>query len=279
MLTYFLLSIKYFAKIFIKGVLMSLIISIYVNEGIVMASDSRLTITTHKGQIPYSDTNQKTFLCPNKCGISVCGNASYNNQPIGGYIENFIHSHTTDKTKISEMPSLLLNYFNSIDPTRQSMFHICGYEEVDGKYNKMIYKVETGPNPNIIHLNQGSTSGACWDGEILTLSKILKSQILTPRYYNVPNINITLTDGSLVTIPDSAVLDKSQNSILPDIEIAWDAMTLQDAIDFAKYALEITIKTMKFTLTSNTVGGPIEILVIKPKESKWLQHKKLNVKD
>ena len=70
---------------------MSLILTLYGNDSIVMASDSRLTTTlsptvtenengiktieTVKG-IFTTDTAQKTFLCPNGCGISFCGDAS-----------------------------------------------------------------------------------------------------------------------------------------------------------------------------------------------------------
>ena len=37
-----------------------------------------------------------------------------------------------------------------------------------------------------------------------------------------------------------------------------------DAIDFAKYAIQTTIDTMKFQQRGKTVGGPIDILIIKP---------------
>ena len=87
---------------------MSLIVSVYVNEGIVMASDSRLTLTipnqiigpiVAENAIPFSDSTYKTFSCPNGSGISACGNASYNNKPIAGYIEQFIDG-LTKKTKV-----------------------------------------------------------------------------------------------------------------------------------------------------------------------------------
>ena len=46
--------------------------------------------------------------------------------------------------------------------------------------------------------------------------------------------------------------------------IAWNFMTLQDAIDFVRYAINITIETMRFSNVNKTVGGPIDILVITP---------------
>ena len=63
---------------------MSFIITMYVREGIVMASDSRLTLSTETAQkgkrvvnlsVGFTDTNYKTLLAPNHIGISTFGAA------------------------------------------------------------------------------------------------------------------------------------------------------------------------------------------------------------
>ena len=51
----------------------------------------------------------------------------------------------------------------------------------------------------------------------------------------------------------------------------WEYFTLQDAVDFARYAVETTIQTMRFKNVIETVGGNVDILVITPDETKWLQ--------
>ena len=54
-------------------------------------------------------------------------------------------------------------------------------------------------------------------------------------------------------------------------------MTLQDAIDFADYAIRTTIETIRFQHKEKTVGGPIDILIVKPNESPtWIKRKKLH---
>ena len=50
---------------------------------------------------------------------------------------------------------------------------------------------------------------------------------------------------------------------------------MQDAVDFAKYGIKTTIDTMRFQVVPETVGGPIDILVIKPESSQWLAKKEL----
>lgn len=51
--------------------------------------------------------------------------------------------------------------------------------------------------------------------------------------------------------------------------------TLQGAIDFARYAVETTIQTMRFKNVVETVGGSVDIWVITPGETRWLQKERL----
>jgi len=75
--------------------IISFVITLYVREGIVMASDSRLTLNTQNQQgqnqivnlaVGQSDSNYKTFLSPSNIGISNYGAADIGGTPIGGYI-------------------------------------------------------------------------------------------------------------------------------------------------------------------------------------------------
>ena len=57
--------------------------------------------------------------------------------------------------------------------------------------------------------------------------------------------------------------------------ISFEYFTLQDAVDFARYAVETTIQTMHFKNVVETVGGEVDILVITPDETRWLQKAEL----
>ncbi len=63
---------------------------------------------------------------------------------------------------------------------------------------------------------------------------------------------------------------------LPFFPIETSFFTLQDAIDFSLYAVKTTTDTMRFQTRDKTVGGPVDILVLKPKEAKWVQKKELH---
>ena len=80
-------------------------------------------------------------------------------------------------------------------------------------------------------------------------------------------------DNKNVNVGDTIILRKDSSIMFNDNDVLWDMMTLQDAIDFVRYAITTTIETMRFSNVDKTVGGPIDILVITTNESKWIAHK------
>ena len=82
--------------------------------------------------------------------------------------------------------------------------------------------------------------------EILTLTRLIQ------------NISVKLPDGNYIDLPYK--------------EILWNFFTLQDAVDFARFAVETTVRTMRFKNVIETVGGNVDILVITPEETKFLQY-------
>lgn len=69
-------------------------------------------------------------------------------------------------------------------------------------------------------LQDTSAQGALWDGETSTLTRL------------VQDVWLRLDNGSCDPIPSEDIL--------------WNYFTLQDAVDFARYAVETTIQTMRF---------------------------------
>lgn len=89
---------------------MSFLIAVHVNEGIVLASDRRITYTNTEENdniiiqrigIHSPDSTDKTFLCPNKSGISTCGDASLFGKPITGFIQEMIRSRIAKDCDVS----------------------------------------------------------------------------------------------------------------------------------------------------------------------------------
>lgn len=236
---------------------MSLILSVYVGEGIVLASDSRITYnatsvsggsTIHNFGVHHSDTTNKTFLCPNAIGISACGDASIDGKPIAGIIEAFIRESMDEKTDIDETPDMLIRYFNRFSKVPDAVFLVAGYRLVDGRYEQRLWKVMV--RARVKERMETAAQGATWAGEVDVLSSIIQ------------NFWMKQPDGQYIEVSK------------PDIPFNY--FTLQDAVDFVQYAIRTTIDTMKFQSRVKSVGGPIDILVLKPEEAFWVSKKTLH---
>ncbi len=234
---------------------MSFLISVYVNEGIVLASDRRITYTNtqiineklvEKIGIHNSDSTDKTFICPNGAGISVCGNATLLNKPITGFILNMIRTKISEKCEIEDIPQIIINYFNALEEIPNTDFIVAGYD-TKHKERQLIYTLNVKTKD--IEKIDTTLQGAIWKGEASTFTRLIN------------NVALKTKDGTYKDLPVENIL--------------FEFFTLQDAVDFARYAVETTIQTMRFKNVVETVGGDVDILVITPNETKWLQKKNL----
>ena len=235
---------------------MSFIITVYTNEGIVMASDSRITYNNTQTMpdgtiqknigVQITDTAYKTFICNSRIGLSACGDASINSAPIAGYIEDFISKNITEDSSVEEISQKILDYFSNCAPKLDANFFIAGYNKDDEKqYVSRVYTLKKQIVPE-----KTDIQGALWDGEKDILLRLVK------------NVGIKQTDNTY--------------SDLKQFNIGFNYFTLQDAIDFAQYAVDSTIKTIFLQDRVKTVGGPIDILAIKPSGAFWIQRKELH---
>jgi hypothetical protein len=230
---------------------MTLLVTVFVQEGIVMAADSRLTIDMpHAGNpdvrvpVGYVDTSQKLFLNDSGVGISVCGNAFVDGSPIAGRMDAFLAS-AGKELNAADMPQALLESFGKCGPVPFTTFHVAGYTE----QQQRVYRVKV--HENRVIENEGAAKllpGAQWDGDADVVNRLVKSV---------------------------AVIRDGDPRPLPDYPLPWEFFTLQDAIDFAIYLQRATIDSFRFQLRTKTVGGPIDIAVITPSGARWLQKKQL----
>jgi hypothetical protein len=241
---------------------MSLIITVYVREGIVMAADSRLTLnfprTTPDGQpntlsITSSDSAKKLFLSPNNIGIATCGTADIGGVPIAGFIESFIVEKIKGQTLSVEQVAIeLKTYFGALNVRPGTVFHVAGYARDNEILEQKLFFVDPATS-TLKQLNPANQQGANWGGEIDVLQRLLNE------------VALIQSDGSN-PVP------------LPFFGVPFEFFTLQDAIDFAFYGIRSTIDTLRFQAREKTVGGPIDILVIRPDSSHWIEEKKLTVR-
>ncbi len=250
---------------------MSLVITTYVPEGIVMASDSRQSITI-EGKTPdgkelpkvdtvNSDNVYKIYLLSRKDKndkpIFEVGVQSFGQDLLGGisttsHIKRFSEEKLTDEDNVTTIPKKLVDFFRELFPTADTGFHIAGYKK-EGKVSvpyifychvvrNIIERRNLKPDGNVAY-------GATWSGQIDVLAGIIQP--------------------SLMPGPDGKAVPLQKPPII------WDAMALQDAVDFSIYAIRTTIDTIRFQARPKNVGGPIDVLVITTDGAKWIQRKEL----
>ncbi|QAY32356.1 hypothetical protein ESN35_02060 [Bifidobacterium pullorum subsp. gallinarum] len=154
-----------------------------------------------------------------------------------------IRTKIKSETRVSDIPQIIIDYFKESD-TPNTTFLIAGYSSEQ----QLIYKLNLSTN-EVVSIDT-SAPGAVWDGEVSTLTRLIQP---------------------LAIKSDSGIYQD-----LPNEEILWNYFTLQDAVDFARFAVETTIQTMRFKNVIETVGGAVDVLVITPDATKWLQKESLH---
>lgn len=241
---------------------MSLIITVYVREGLVMAADSRLTLTipralpggkAHTLSLTASDSAKKLFLAPNNVGIATCGAADIGGVPIAGFVESFIVERLKPQPHtVQEVADLLTVYMVSAGISPNTVFHVAGYEASGETLEQVLLQVNPAAS-QVVRLNPSGQQGANWHGEIDVLQRLLN------------DVSLTQPGGQ----PPVS---------LPSFDIPFEFFTLQDAIDFADFGIRSTIETLRFQAREKTVGGPVDVLVIRPDSSEWIRQKKLGTR-
>ena len=219
-----------------------------------MAADSRLTLNTPIGVAPniqtisidFSNSTRKLFCTPGGIGITTCGDAGINGTPISGYIEDFALKAGPKKADV--VATEILTHFRNLNPQLGTFFHVAGYDSA-GK--QRVYRVDVAGNTST-DANPNSVQGVIWNGE---------SDIVT-RIFN----DCWLSDNN-----------GAASVHIPSHGIPWSFFSLQDAIDFAVFAMSATIGAIRFQNRSKTVGGPVDLLVVKPDGATWVQRKELHV--
>jgi len=239
---------------------MSIVIATYVPEGIVLAADSRLTLTwtsdvngkQNVNSAQISDTTDKLFLLNDRIGLSTFGAADIGGIPIAGFVSQFIEQKINDQTEVDQVGRLALDFFRGLKADLNTFFYVAGYKKESGKSMQHIYHVDI-KNNQVQRLNQNASGlffGANWGGEIEVISRLV-GKIKVPK------------ESDWVELGEAAV--------------AWNFLTMQDAIDFCTFAVRTTIESFRFQQRIKTVGGPVDVLVIRPTEGvSWISKKELH---
>lgn len=234
---------------------MSLILGVYLKDAILLASDRRVTYETIESNdqpdltgtdIHYKDNADKTYLCSNGSGISSCGNLSINGVSLDEAIAYFIKEWIKEDTDVTEIPEKIIEYFKiltkDIAITLNTTFIVGGFSHLGNQKASKVYRIFL--NENKIEEYDTSEQNCIWGGEVFLLERLM---------FNC------------------AIKDEDGYTDVPDITFNMETYDIQKAIDFCKFAITSTVECLKFLDTIQTVGGNIDILMITPTKTQWIQ--------
>ena len=243
---------------------MSFVVTVYVPEAIVMASDSRQFLTLKgkdakekqfKIETESSDASYKTFLLPRHAvGISTYGSSLLGGISIESHVRRFSEEGLEDGDDVAQVAAKLLSNIRAKFQDAETWFHVAGFKKENGASIPHVYQCNV-PTGEVIRANVASGQeeivyGARWGGQ--------------------PDVLSRLRNATHVRGEDGQPKESKSPAIV------WDAMNVQDAIDFAIYAVRTTIETMRFEARVKSVGGPIDVLLLTPNGASWIQKKELH---
>src|SRR3990172_543892 len=231
---------------------MSLVVTVYVPSGIVMAADSRMTVLRSEEreegeqkmrlqqQLVLSDNAYRVVeLRSVGVGVSLYDAGVINNQPVDSHVHRFEEEAVTPEDDVRSVSEKLLQYLQTTFPNVNVGFHIAGYRTEGKASTPYVLVGHTVREQEIRRVN------ATEDGNV---------------QYGISRAGDTLVVNRLI--------DPKHLPLFP-------AMPLQDAVDYAVHLIRTTIDTMRFEPRFPSVGGPIDVLVVTPDGMRWVQRKEL----
>jgi hypothetical protein len=145
-----------------------------------------------------------------------------------------------------------------------------GYSAGDFFADQYMYEFPRGSKWQIVRANKpdGSPSfGANWYGQKDALVPLIKG-------YDRDGLNELVKRGA-----DKNVIQKWVDDNVSELPLVFEGMPLQDAIEFANYAVQVVIGRFRFAAGPPLCGGDVDIAVITPGAFQWAQRKQWAIKE
>ena len=217
-----------------------------------MAADSRMTATVAfeqgegesktkvQQQLVISDSAYKVVeLKSVGAGMSLYDHGMIDNQPMESHVRRFEEEALSADDDVRSVADKFMRYLQEKHPAASIGFHVAGHR-VEGKASVPYVLVAHTVHEKVIRRVNATEAGVvqygiAHSGDVLVANRLVDKNFL-PRF---------------------------------------DAMPLQDAIDYAIHLIRATIDTLRFEPRYPSVGGPIDVLVLKPDGMQWVQRKEL----
>ena len=253
---------------------MSLVVAVKGTEGVVLAADSRVTLTSQTGwPIPYDNaTKLLTLRAPH----SWVGALTYGNATIGGrtphsLMPEFELTLSIDRLTTLEYANALSAFFLSHwnasgqDPASgMTHFYVGGYSPQQPYGEIYYFAIPRYPAP----VERSSNDfGMSWGGQNEIVNRIIFGH--DPQMLPVLKQFFNLTDQQI---------EDFRMHLAGRIEyrVPYRVIALQDCVDLATYLIRATITAQSLATDLRGVGGAIDVATITRTEGfNWIQRKEI----
>ena len=257
---------------------MSLCISISGPEGVVLAADTRLTLTRGEHTVSF-DNASKLLHVGDKVAAAVYGTASIGTQPIHTFVpafkraipgmmkedgRNFLPIPGVEPPlTVEEYANYLVRFFRGRwqavhgEQPPGTSFLVAGVSP--GKPHGERYRINNLGDPD-----SAPSFGLSWGGQLGTVGRLIKG------------FDFSLFRYIAAQYPEEDIAQHfKQWDSQTNVTLPYDSMPLQDCVDLAVLLTETTIKLQALSVTSRGVGGEVEVITITPEGgTEWVRRRK-----
>ena len=258
---------------------MSLGIVIKGPEGIVLAAESRVTLTAAQaGAAPLHvnfDNASKllSFSQPNaSIGAVTYGQAAIGLRTAHSFAPEFEGSLPAERLTVRDFACRLSQFFLTqwqatmpADYTGPNMTFVVAGFNPDDPYGR-VYSIDIPRSPAPVEQNASPDFGITWGGQ-----RELVDRLIQGYDFRLPDLAVS----TLQLTPDQrAALLAAFQPLQMALPLA--AMPLQDCVDLALFFVRTTISAQKLTVGIRGCGGPIDVATITRREGlRFVQRKEI----
>lgn len=261
---------------------MSLGVVVKGPEGLVLAAESRVTLTAQPdgpaGQSLHVNFDHATkvlsFGAPNVAvGAVTYGQASIGLRSAHSYVPEFESTLPEHRLPVAEFAQRMSDFFvaqmAAANPKGYAgpdmTFVVAGFDEGQPYGRVFCFHVPRHPTP-VAQQPKSDDFGISWGGQREFVDRLLQGY--DHRLFSVV--------ASELKVPDDqqAKLRKSLEQLQMPIPLA--AMALQDCVDLAMFFIRTTISAQRLTVGIRGCGGEIDVATITRRENfRWVQQKQV----
>ncbi len=256
---------------------MTIIASVKVRDGLVLAADSAINIfgKTPEGRggvIQTYSMAEKIFeLKGFKAGAASYGFGSVGGKSVGAVIADTLSRIENEKVKNMEglaraiFENIEADYNEALKSEKEKPalgFFIVGYSEGESFGEEWEFLLPRDKEPKSVR--GVDACGVSWRGVDIPFTRLFKG--FDPR------LRKELKEAGLDEDTINGILRKFAMAVI------YDGMPLQDAIDFASFIVNTTINQARFEIGPPSCQGPVDVgVVVKEEGFKWIARKQLRV--